>query len=300
MTTAAASPSAPTLTWTLSAFADEAGPSSDEQIAASQKGGLKFIDLRGVDGHNITVLPLDAAEKVARKLDAAGIRVNMFGSPIGKIDIADDLKIDLDKLEHLGRLKDVFGCTAVRIFSFYNKKNKVSKDAWRQESIDRLRKLQDLAGRLGMTLYHENESEIFGDHPDDVLALAGLRDGRSFKLIYDFANYIRTGVPGWDTWQRFVDLTDCFHFKDQKKDGQHVPMGHGDTDAQRILDDAARRGWSGPCTIEPHLTHSKAVLATGVHGSGAKSLADMKPAETFQVAVEGAKAAMKKAGVQYV
>src|SRR5690606_26178239 len=139
------------------------------------------------------------------------------------------------------------------------------------------------AGQLGLVLYHENESEIFGDHPDDVAELIPLRDGETFKLIYDFANYIRTGVDGWKSWEMFRDVTDCFHFKDQKKDGQHVPLGQGETDAARIVADAAERGWSGPCVIEPHLTHSKAVLSTGVHGTGSKALADMTPAETFQI-----------------
>ena len=42
------------------------------------------------------------------KLDAAGISVCMFGSPIGKIDVTDDLEIDLEKLRHLGKLIPVF------------------------------------------------------------------------------------------------------------------------------------------------------------------------------------------------
>jgi 3-dehydroshikimate dehydratase len=294
MTTATA-----TGTWTLSAFADEAGGSTDEQVAALKRGGLSHIDLRNVDGHNITVLPLDLAEQVQKKLEAAGIKVNMYGSPIGKIDIADDLKIDLDKLEHLGKLKAIFGCSAVRIFSYFNKAG-ADKKAWEREAIDRLKRLRDKANQLGLVLYHENESHIFGDHVDDVVKLGELRDGETFKLIYDFANYIRTDKGGWETWELCREVTDCFHFKDQQKNGQHVPMGQGETDAQRIVSDAASRGWSGPCTIEPHLTHSKAVLATGVTGTGSKALADMTPAETFQVAVDGAKEVLGKAGVRFV
>src|SRR5690606_19274614 len=108
--------------------------------------------------------------------------------------------------------------------------------------------------------------------------------GPQFKLIYDFANYIRTGVAGWDSWQMFRDKTDCFHLKDQLKSGEHTPMGQGETDARRILADAAANGWTGLCTIEPHLQHSGVVLATNVHGSGMKKLAGMPAPDVFHVA----------------
>ena len=84
--------------WILSAFADEAGGSTAEQMAACGVGGLVYIDPRNVDGHNISELPLDRAEAVAKQYEAAGVRVNMYGSPIGKLDIADDLQIDLEKV----------------------------------------------------------------------------------------------------------------------------------------------------------------------------------------------------------
>ena len=286
------------MTWTLSGFVDEAGGSTTEQVAACIAGGLSHIDPRNVDGYNITELPLEQAAAVAKQYEAAGIRVNMYGSPIGKIDIADDLSIDLKKLEHLGRLKDIFGATDVRIFSFYNKAG-VEKAKWQQESLDRLKRLRDQAGELGLVLYHENESEIFGDHPNDVALIAELRDGETFKLIYDFANYIRTDASPQDCWAMLKDKTDCFHLKDQKRDGQHVPMGAGDTDARAILRDAVASGWQGPCVLEPHLTHSDAVVATGVHGTGDVSLASLSEAESFQVALKAAQALIVEVGAEH-
>lgn len=94
---------------TFSAFTDEAGRSCEEQIAACQRAGLRFMDLRSIDGIGITTLPIEHAQTVREKLDAAGISVKMFGSPIGKIDIADPFETDLAKLQHLGTLAPVFG-----------------------------------------------------------------------------------------------------------------------------------------------------------------------------------------------
>ena len=302
------------MTWTLSAFADEAGPTSDEQIAALQRAGLRFIDLRSVDGHNIVDLPVEDAKRIKTKFDDAGIAVSMYGSPIGKIDIEDDLGTDLDRLNHLAKMRDVFGCEAVRIFSYYNR-NGADKDAWEQAAVDRLLRLRDEAGRLDLQLYHENESDIFGDHPDDVLRLAELRDGETFFLIYDFANYIRTGVDGWASWRMMRNKTDCFHFKDMlvieeggeggegeniKRRHQHVPMGGSeDTQAKRILADAYEADWEGPCTLEPHLKASEAVLATGFSGEANRSLKDLSAQESFQVAAEAARRLLDEVGVEY-
>src|SRR5215813_5443767 len=109
------------MSWIFTGFADEAGDTADQQIAALKRAGMRFVDLRSIEGGNITVLPVDKATIIRKKFDAAGIRVNMFGSPIGKIDIGDDVKLDIQKLEHLAKLAPVFDCRSIRIFSYFNK-----------------------------------------------------------------------------------------------------------------------------------------------------------------------------------
>lgn len=288
------------MTWPLSAFADEAGKTCDEQIAALKRDGLTHIDIRAMEGHNISVLPLDVAEAVMVKLQDAGITVNMFGSPLGKIDLADDMSIDLDKLRHMGKLKDIFNCNAVRIFSYYNRKAGVDAAAWQTQSLDRLKQLRDLAGELGMELYHENESDIFGDRlPHNEILRDELRDGKAFKLIFDFDNYRRDGDDVWANWLALADATDAFHLKDSDANDQHVPAGQGGGQIPRILADAAKRGWTGPVILEPHLVHSAAVVATGVSGSANESYKDMPQAEIFHVAAEAGIKAIEDAGATW-
>jgi len=276
------------MSWSLSAFADEAGGSCDEQIAALQQAGLRHIDIRSMDGFNVTALPVEQARQVKEKLDAAGITVAMYGSPIGKIDIADDVESDLAKLRHLAELVPVLGCNAVRIFSYYNKQER-PHDEWQGESIHRLRQLRDTAKELGLVLYHENERHIFGDLADDVLVIANeVRDGETFRLIFDFDNYNQSGENVWDNWQKLRDVTDAIHLKDSK-DKQHVPVGQGTGFVREILADAVARGWQGPLSIEPHLSHSGAVAATGPSGVANQQYGKMSPNESFQAACEVAK-----------
>jgi sugar phosphate isomerase/epimerase len=285
--------------WTLSGFTDEAGESTDAQIATAKRAGFKHVDLRGVDGFNISVLPVDKAEGIQKKLDAAGIQVAMFGSPIGKIDITDDAKIDLDKLAHLGELSDVFGCKAVRIFSYFNKKGAPPQE-WRRESLARLKGLRDLAAELGLVLYHENESHIFGDTSENNVVIArelrgseksgaATSGGGPFRMIYDFDNYNRTGKDAWQIWLEQREHVDAFHLKDSDATGQHTTLGSGIGKAPEILRDALARGWHGPLSLEPHLRHSKAVVATGPSGQENQSFAQLSAEDCWQAAAEAAK-----------
>jgi hypothetical protein len=141
---------------------------------------MTHVDLRGVDEYNITTLPVDKAIDVQAKLAAAGMRVCMFGSPIGKIDVLDDLQIDLDKLTHLSLLVPIFGTNKVRMFSYHNKKD-VSAKEFAALAIERVGKLKEHAKGLGLQLYHENEKGIFGERlAETLMLLKNLRDGKTF------------------------------------------------------------------------------------------------------------------------
>ncbi|HEX8550797.1 MAG TPA: sugar phosphate isomerase/epimerase [Abditibacteriaceae bacterium] len=281
------------MNWIVSAFADEAGGDCAQQIKSLQRADLKHIDIRGIEGHNITTLPLDTAREIKKQLEDGGIAVNMFGSPIGKIDINDDLQGDIDRLRHLGELAPVLDCRAVRIFSFYNKAERPHIE-WHAKSLSRLETLLDEAEKLGLVLFHENERHIFGDLCEDVLHIAPLR-GDNFKLIFDFDNYNQSGENAWENWQRLADVTDAIHLKDSVN-GQHTPVGLGGGYVREILIDAIARGWSGPLSIEPHLSHSGAVAATGPSGVANEQFAKLPAPESFHVAAETAMNLLREIG----
>ena len=74
----------------LSAFADEAGSTLDEQIAALKENGIDYIEPRKINGKGILELSDDEIIEIKKKLDSAGIKVNSLGSPIGKYPINED------------------------------------------------------------------------------------------------------------------------------------------------------------------------------------------------------------------
>jgi sugar phosphate isomerase/epimerase len=280
----------------LSGFTDEAGLAIADQIEATQRAGLNYLDLRGFEGYSIVNLPEDQAREVRRQLDAAGISVNMFGSPLGKVDIADDFAAEQAKLDHLARMADCFDCRDVRVFSYFNQHG-AAHDAWREASVDRLGRLRDQAARHGLRLWLENERFIFGDHCREFHTLAeALRDGQRFFCLFDFDNFTQTGDDCWANWQTLKPCIDGFHFKECTADGVHVPIDEGASHAEAIVADAVNSGWSGPISLEPHLAHSEAVMATGPHGQQNQALSELTTIEAYVYAAERAKAMLQRIG----
>ncbi|MEE0898732.1 MAG: sugar phosphate isomerase/epimerase, partial [Acutalibacteraceae bacterium] len=83
------------------AFADEASPNIDEQIAALKRNGLQGLEIRNVDGVNVSDITLEKAKEVKKKLSSNGLVTWSIGSPIGKINIEnDDFSAHTEKLKH--------------------------------------------------------------------------------------------------------------------------------------------------------------------------------------------------------
>jgi sugar phosphate isomerase/epimerase len=285
--------------WILSAFPDEAGASCREQIAALQRADLTHIDLRGIDGFNIAELPLDKARAIKELLDDAALTVNMFGTPLGKIDISDDFETDRRKLAHLSDLAPIFDCFALRIFSYYNKENRPEAE-FQSEALRRLNILKEDARRYGLILFHENEKGIFGDTGERNIVLADeLRDDKIFKMIFDFDNYNQVGDDVWQNWERLRHATDAFHLKDSTKENQHVPIGQGNGHAREILSDAQSSGWVGSLSVEPHLSHSSAVMATHVSGEENQEYGKLPLPESFHAAVTIAQKLIEEVGAKW-
>ena len=109
----------PDMKVSLCAFADEASPSLDGQIAALKRNGVSFLEIRGVDGRNVSKLSEKEVREVALRLSDAGIRTFSVGSPIGKIRLDEDFEAHLDTFRHLCEYACILGASRMRIFSFY-------------------------------------------------------------------------------------------------------------------------------------------------------------------------------------
>lgn len=232
------------------AFADEASGRMDGQIAAMARNHLDGLEIRGVDGQNISDISVSKAREVRGKLEDAGLRVWSIGSPIGKIDIVDgDFAAHLEKLRHTLALADELGAANLRMFSFYIPAGETER--WRNKVFDQVGGMLRAAEGSGVTLCHENEKGIYGDCAARCLelhqafpALAG---------VFDPANFVQCGQDTLEAWELLKPYVKYLHIKDALADGRVVPSGRGIGHVPAIVKDFRARGGCD-VTIEPHLS----------------------------------------------
>ena len=112
----------------LSAFADEYSHNGDEQASVLASLGYTYLEPRFIGDKNIADLTEKEAKDLKATLDAAGISVYSIGSPLGKINLADDFDAHLLQAENCFRVANILGATRVRMFSFYLPEGKTREE----------------------------------------------------------------------------------------------------------------------------------------------------------------------------
>ena len=133
------------------AFADEAAASVDGQIEAMKRNELCGLEIRGVDGVNVSSITLDKAKEVKEKLDKNGLITWSIGSPIGKIRMSDSFDTHIEKFKHTLEIANILDAKNIRLFSFYIPDGECA-DNFKNEVIDRLGKLLYIANGSGVCL----------------------------------------------------------------------------------------------------------------------------------------------------
>ena len=237
----------------ISAFADEYADSFEEQLKALKRFGIGYIEIRYVNGKNISVLSTDETLEIKKMLDSFGIKVSAVGSPIGKITLDGDLEAHLDMARRVFELASVLETKYVRIFSFYAPEGKSIADM-KNEVLGLLAKLVISAREYGVTLCHENEAKIYGEIPSRCRELLD-HFGGELKCVFDMGNFVLEGV---DPYPKAYELLKkdiaYFHIKDALSKGAIVPAGKGEAKIKEIL--SAHKEYASEdffVSLEPHL-----------------------------------------------
>lgn len=231
------------------AFADEAATAVDGQIEAMKRNGLCGLEIRGVDGENISDIAPEKAREVRAKLDANGLETWSIGSPIGKIRIDAPFEEHLEKFKRTLCLADILGAKNIRMFSFFIPKE-IKPDDCKNEVIERVGEFLRVAAGSKITLCHENEKGIFGDVPERCLLLH--KTFPELKGVFDPANFVQCGVDTLAAWEQLKPYVHYMHIKDCRKDGMIVPAGLGDGNIKQLAENYISAG-GRVFTMEPHL-----------------------------------------------
>ena len=235
----------------LAAVTDEYSTDFDKQIEAAKLFGFDMIELRGADGANVAAMTLDQIRGYAEKLSDNGIGVSSIGSPLGKIALDGDMDAHMESARKIFEFANILGASNIRMFSFYGPEG-TPVTACRQQVIDALGRMIDLAKAANVTLCHENEAKIYGDIPERCLELMSIFNG-DLKCVFDMGNFVLEEVNAWDAYQMLKDHIRYFHIKDSLAAGAVVPPGKGEAQIQRILLDYAADRDNTLITLEPHL-----------------------------------------------
>ena len=238
----------------LSAFADEIDPGLDVQMDVLEQHGISYIEMRGVNGKNITQHSPEEVKGIKKQLDKRGFRISAVGSPIGKINITDDFGPHLELFRHTLEIAKILETRYIRMFSFYIPEGE-KPETYRDEVMDRWRRFLDAAEGTGITLLHENEKGIYGDTPQRCLDLVKEMDSENLKLIFDPANFVQCDVETYpEAYELLKEHVVYLHIKDAVYSDHHVvPAGQGDGKVKEILESLYKRGFDGFLSIEPHL-----------------------------------------------
>ena len=270
------------MAYILSGFSDEYSANFDEQLEGAKKLGMEFIELRFVDGVNVSALTEQALKQVKEKLDKNGVKVSAFGSPIGKISLADDFNVHLELAEKVFLTARELDCKLIRIFSFYLN-GRERKDCF-NEVCERLSKLLEVADRYGVILCLENEEALYGQSPEHIRELCSAFGGR-IRTVMDMGNYLLCGhEPYPNAYNLVKEYIEYFHVKDAIKSGEIVPCGEGEACIKEILNDYKKENPEKTVFVsnEPHLVDFVGLNNLANHTLKKKvSFADDKQAFTY-------------------
>jgi len=236
----------------LSAFSDEYAKPFDEQLVGMKSFGIDNIELRFVDGKNISTLTEREVRIVKDKLDSSGVRASAIGSPLGKIKLDGDISAHFDTAKRVFEIADTVGAKYVRVFSFYAPRGKNITDM-KNEVAELLFRLLLLAREYGVTLCHENEAKIYGDVPSRCKELADTFGGE-LKCVFDMGNFVLDGVDPVSAYEILKPYVAYFHIKDALSEGAIVPPGCGHAKIKEILE--AHKKYAEEdffVSLEPHL-----------------------------------------------
>ncbi len=238
----------------FSGFADEIAPELEEQMRVFQQLGIRYIEMRGVNGRSLCDYSLQEAKEIKAQLKEHGFALSAIGSPIGKIGINDPFAPHLELFRHALDLAELFETPYIRMFSFFIPKGEDCAK-YRDAVLERWGAFIEAAKGRGITLLHENEKEIYGDTAERCLDLLETLNCPYVRATFDPANFVQCGVEPYPAAYALLrPYIEYVHIKDAKfADGSVTAAGEGDGNVEALLRALWQDGYSGFLSLEPHL-----------------------------------------------
>ncbi|HQO35493.1 MAG TPA: TIM barrel protein, partial [bacterium] len=241
----------------LSGFGDEITSDFEGQLRHLVEMKVNFIEPRGLWGTGILDLSAEQQERARAALRQYGVGISAIGSPIGKVPITDPAEKEIARFRIAVERAKYFGTPNIRMFSFYLPKGDDPKK-YRQDVLDRLRAMVEIAEAEGIMMMLENEADLYGEKAAYCADLLDTIDSPHFKMAFDPANFVCAGQHPVDECLPLVRRHIAHvHIKDCRLGTKEMTLaGEGDGQIAEFVRALKEDGYSGFVTMEPHLAEA--------------------------------------------
>jgi len=239
--------------FTLTCFADEISLDINEQVKILNKCNIRFMELRSVNDINVLDLSDKELKEIRNVLKENNIGISCIGSPLGKVFLEDDFDVHIEKLKRALFVADFLDTEKIRVFSFYSNESNIFEH--KEEVINRLGKMTEIAANAKIKLLHENEIDIYGSKSKNCYELVKAINSPYFKLVFDPSNFASAKEKPIESLELIKEYVEYVHIKDINiSTDMNVLAGTGDAMIQQILQNLPKDK-DLFLSLEPHLQH---------------------------------------------
>jgi L-ribulose-5-phosphate 3-epimerase len=255
----------------LSVLTDEVSANFVEALDWAVRNGFKHVEVRMVDGANVSNLSDADVDRAKKEIDRRGLRVSAIASPLFKcaLDPArpvesgdlfgnkeEDLPTHMKKLPRAIAIAKKLGTKNIRIFSFWREKDPARYMA---EIVDHLKKAAAVAEKEGVLLLQENENACNGGYAEEVAEIVRRVNSPAMRVLWDPGNENYGGRSCYpEGYEKVKGLFAHVHLKDSVTgaDGKAacVPIGQGGTPLRDQIRALEKDGYAGLYTLETRYT----------------------------------------------
>lgn len=252
----------------ISGFTDEVSDDLSVQIKVLKELGWNHIDLRTVNGKNISALSDDEFDVAHEMLVENGITISCFGSTIANWsrDARNSLELDLEELNNSICHMKKADVRYIRIMSYKVDSPIGLESDFESLVVKNIREIVSIAEANGIVCLHENCETWGGQSYLHSLRLLEQINSPALKLVFDTGNPVSMQhVAGTEPFA-YQDSLEFFkqvqehvaylHIKDayrEKNALRYTFPGKGDGKVKEILRYVSQNDMYIPISIEPHV-----------------------------------------------
>lgn len=255
----------------LGVISDEVSADLNEALDWIAAERLRHVEIRMVDGVNISNLSDEDVARVAGEIARRGLSVSAIASPLFKCALdptrevatgdvfgqaEESVESHFEKLDRTIQIAARLGTRFIRIFSFWREADPMQHA---DEIVAHLKRAAAVAEWAGVVLLLENERTCNGGYAFEVASFVRQVGSPALRALWDPGN--ESAGQYWnypDVYHEVKELLEHVHLKDTIAlgDGKSrcVPLDSGRVPYLKQIRDLEHDGYKGLYVIETHYT----------------------------------------------